>query len=312
MRTAPVCKRAPAAAGRGPLGHKRNTKRSVVISGVNFTSTSPLTWLLVRSTLMCNKYCGRDGGRLWRAGTAGHVNDDGDDVAGSVGRGALADGALAGALDVVGATEVEVVDEVGGAPRSARFAAWPEWHAAAMSATATKAAANGRRLTPSIVGCAVMAPTLTPTCVWRATPQLVVALDEQFGEPVDAYVNGSQVWLRDDGPNGIALEWRLHPVAGYQRPPGVDTYSVFADTAVALATGAEPPAPLETLWDGLECFAAYADEVEPAGLAAAATASLGITPDAAGVVDHERIGNDWERSGRRISIVEALLEQLGR
>ena len=34
---------------------------------------------------------------------------------------------------------------------------------------------------------------LVPTCVWRATPELVVALDARFGEPVDAYVNGSQV-----------------------------------------------------------------------------------------------------------------------
>ena len=41
---------------------------------------------------------------------------------------------------------------------------------------------------------------LTPTCVWRASPELIVALDVRFGEPVDAYVNGSQVWLRDDGP----------------------------------------------------------------------------------------------------------------
>ena len=52
------------------------------------------------------------------------------------------------------------------------------------------------------------------TCVWRASPAVIVALDERFGEPVDAYVNGSQTWLRDDGPGGITLEWRLHPVAG--------------------------------------------------------------------------------------------------
>jgi hypothetical protein len=46
---------------------------------------------------------------------------------------------------------------------------------------------------------------LVPTCVWRATPSLVVALDDRFGEPVDAYVNGSQTWLRDDGPGGATL-----------------------------------------------------------------------------------------------------------
>src|SRR3954454_13135824 len=53
---------------------------------------------------------------------------------------------------------------------------------------------------------------LTPTCVWRISPQLVAALDERFGEPVDAYVNGSQTWLRDDGPAGVAVEGRGPPV----------------------------------------------------------------------------------------------------
>ncbi len=47
---------------------------------------------------------------------------------------------------------------------------------------------------------------LVSTCVWRTTPHLIVALDERFGEPVDAYVNGSQVWFRDDGPEGITLD----------------------------------------------------------------------------------------------------------
>ena len=154
-------------------------------------------------------------------------------------------------------------------------------------------------------------PLLTPACVWRATPALIVALDDRFGEPVDAYVNGSQVWLRDDGPGGVALEWRLHPVAGYQRPDGADTYSVFADTAHALATGGTPPAPLDALWEGLEAFAAYGDELEPATLATAAAESLGIPPDAAGVVDHQSVGDEWERTGGAVSIIEALLAQLG-
>src|SRR5580765_3352761 len=96
-----------------------------------------------------------------------------------------------------------------------------------------------------------------PTAVWRATPEVIVALDDRFGEPVDAYVNGSQVWLREDGPGGLVLEWRLHPVAGYRRPDGVGTYEIFSATALALATASAPPAPLDNLWDGLEVFAAY-------------------------------------------------------
>lgn len=78
---------------------------------------------------------------------------------------------------------------------------------------------------------------LTPSCVWLITPALVVALDERFGEPVDAYVNGSQTWLRDDGPGDVTIEWRLHPVAGYQRPEGLEAHELFSSVALAIGTG---------------------------------------------------------------------------
>ncbi|MGH9225817.1 MAG: hypothetical protein ACRD2W_18985 [Acidimicrobiales bacterium] len=153
---------------------------------------------------------------------------------------------------------------------------------------------------------------LVPTCVWRVSAELILALDDRFGPPHDAYVNGSQVWLRDDGPgDNVTIEWRLHPVAGYQRPASVGTYEVFETAADALAAGAAPPAPLDRLWDGLEAFAAYGDEVEPATLAAACAEALGRPPDAAGLADHDRIGDEWERTGGRVSIVAALIEQLG-
>jgi hypothetical protein len=152
---------------------------------------------------------------------------------------------------------------------------------------------------------------LVPTCVWRLTPELVVALDERFGEPVDAYVNGSQVWIRDDGPGGVTLEWRLHPVAGFERPPALSTHDLFPSVALSLATGETPVSAPASLWDGLEAFPAYDDvEVEPAPLAAAVTASLGIAPTASGLVDHTSIGDAWEAAEGRISIVNALLDQL--
>jgi hypothetical protein len=154
------------------------------------------------------------------------------------------------------------------------------------------------------------APVLTPTCVWRTTPELIVALDDRFGEPVDAYVNGSQVWLREDGPNEATVEWRLHPVARYRRPSGVGTYEVFSAVALAVATGGTPPAPPEELWEGLEAFPAYGDEVEPAVLAAAVTEALGLAPDASGLVDHAVIGDEWERTGGAVSIVAGLFRQL--
>ncbi len=153
-------------------------------------------------------------------------------------------------------------------------------------------------------------PNLVAAAVWRATPALVVALDDRFGEPVDAYVNGSQVWLREDGPGGATLEWRLHPVAGYRRPAGVGTYEVFSSVSLALATGATSPAPLEELWDGLEVFAAYGDPFEPAPLARAAAEALGLAPDASGLVDHGPIDEEWARTGGGVSIIADLLRQL--
>jgi hypothetical protein len=148
--------------------------------------------------------------------------------------------------------------------------------------------------------------------LWHLTADLLLAVDDAFGEPVDAYVNGAQVWLRDDGPAGEALEWRLHPVAGFQRPAAVDAHELLATVVYALRTGDEPPAPIDSLWEGLEAFPAYGDELEPAPLAAACTAAVGVTPDAYGVVDHDRIGDAWERSSGRTSIVTALFEQLER
>jgi hypothetical protein len=148
--------------------------------------------------------------------------------------------------------------------------------------------------------------------VWRATPAVVIALDDRFGEPVDAYVNGSQTWLRDDGPGEIAIEWRLHPVGGFERPASVGVHELFESVALALATGGDPAAPLDELWDGLEAFPAHADadEVEPAPLAAALAEALGIAPDASGLVDHAPIADAWEQSGRTVSIIDALVAQL--
>jgi hypothetical protein len=156
------------------------------------------------------------------------------------------------------------------------------------------------------------------TAVWRVSPALVLALDERLGTPVDSYVNGSQTWLLANGPAEVLLEWRLHPVAGYRTPKGVSHYDVFEAVVAALSSGADPGAlvlgaetkPLTGLWDGLECFAAYGDDVEPQPLAAAATDALGIAPDAAGLVDHQAIGDEWERARGNVSIVALLLRAL--
>jgi hypothetical protein len=150
----------------------------------------------------------------------------------------------------------------------------------------------------------------TPSCVWRISPELVVALDDRFSIPTDAYVNGSQVWLRDDGPRDATLEWRLHPVAGYRRPKGLATEDVFELTALAIRDAQEPALPVAQLWDGLEAFPGFGDEMEPAELAAACTASLGLAPDSYGLVEHESIGDRWEATEGKVSVIDALFEQL--
>lgn len=150
----------------------------------------------------------------------------------------------------------------------------------------------------------------TPTCVWRVSPELLAAIDEQLGEPVDSYVNGSQTWFREQGPDEVVIEWRLHPVAGFERPAGLGVYDLLPAVIGALERGADPPAPLDRLWDGLEAFPAYDEQLEPAMLVSIATETIGLPPDAHGLVDHARIGDDWERAKGGISIVDALLSQL--
>jgi len=151
--------------------------------------------------------------------------------------------------------------------------------------------------------------TLTPACVWRIDPDLVRALDERLGPPLDSYVNGTQTWLTDDGPADTTIEWRLHPVAAYEPPAGLSHYDVW-DQAVASVGAGNGPVQPDALWDGLECFPAYGDEMEPATLATAAAERLGRPPDASGLVDHGRIGDEWERTKGRTSLVAMLLEEL--
>jgi hypothetical protein len=139
-----------------------------------------------------------------------------------------------------------------------------------------------------------------------------------LGLPIDSYVNGSQTWLVDNGPGAITLEWRLHPVAGYRAASGVSHYDLWETVVAALANGADPDGiplgtehrPLGSLWDGLECFAAYGDDVEPAPLARAAGDAVGRPPAAAGLVDHDRIGTEWEHAHGTTSIVDMLLAEL--
>ena len=158
----------------------------------------------------------------------------------------------------------------------------------------------------------------SPAAVWPLSASLVLALDDRLGPPVDGYVNGTQTWLTDDGPGGATLEWRLHPVASYDPPRHVSHHDLWDVLVSALRAGApvdalplgNGPRPLASLWEGLECFPAYGEDVEPAVLARAATETLGVPPATAGLVDHTRVGDAWERSRRSTSLVGMLLDEL--
>jgi len=158
----------------------------------------------------------------------------------------------------------------------------------------------------------------TATCIWRVDAELVLALDDHLGPPVDSYLNGSQTWITNDGPGGVELEWRLHPVAGYRLPRDLSHYDLWEQVVAALTVAGDPdslslgaePRTLRSLWDGLECFAAYGDDLEPSPLAQAATAALGRAPDASGLVDHEAIGTAWEHAKGATSIVEMVFAEL--
>ncbi len=156
------------------------------------------------------------------------------------------------------------------------------------------------------------------TTLWPISAAVITALDEHLGSPVDCYVNGSQTWLTPDGPNEIMLEWRLHPVGGYTTPAGMSHYEVFETVVAAIAVGADIDAlslgtesrPLEALWTGLECFAAYGDPLNTTQLAEHATTALGLSPAYQGLVDHQRVGEAWERSQRATDLYELVKAEL--
>ena len=161
----------------------------------------------------------------------------------------------------------------------------------------------------------------TPTCVYRVDPALIESLDACLGPPLDSYVRGWQVWLEHNGPEGERLEWRLHPPARFRMPRGVNAHDLFDIVLQGLADAANPAdglfaagrerRSLAQTWEVLEVFPADGDDVAPEALAAAAATALGgRSPDACGVVDHDRLGDLWKGRHGDFSVGSALLQAL--
>ncbi|MDP8969270.1 MAG: hypothetical protein M3N52_01935 [Actinomycetota bacterium] len=161
----------------------------------------------------------------------------------------------------------------------------------------------------------------TPTCVYRVDPELIELLDACLGPPLDSYVRGWQVWLEPNGPGGATLEWRLHPPARFRMPSGVDPHDLFDDVLQALADADDPAGDALTtgrerrtlgqIWEALEVFPAFGDPVGPGELVDAVSGVLrGRRPDAAGLVDHDRLGDLWKGRRGDFSVGRLLLERL--
>ncbi|QBI19422.1 hypothetical protein ER308_07560 [Egibacter rhizosphaerae] len=159
-----------------------------------------------------------------------------------------------------------------------------------------------------------------PTCVYRVDAALIERLDERLGPPLDSYVRGWQVWLEPHGPQGETLEWRLHPPARFRMPRGVDPHDLFEVVLQGLAAVGDPDDEafaageearrLTEIWEVLEVWPTFGDELAPELVAGAATRALGRPPDAAGHADHARLGDQFKGRRGDFSVGVALLEQL--
>jgi len=156
-----------------------------------------------------------------------------------------------------------------------------------------------------------------PTCAYRVDASLIDLLDARLGPPLDSYVRGWQVWLEPNGPGGATLEWRLHPPAGFRMPRDVDPHDLFdvvlqglAEPGEDFAAGGERRTPGD-IWEALEVFPAYGDDLTPEALVEAVTEALGgRRPDVAGHADHARLGDLWKGKRGDFSVGRVLLETL--
>ncbi len=133
---------------------------------------------------------------------------------------------------------------------------------------------------------------------WQIRPELILAIEAAFGPPIDSYVNGAQVWLEDD------IEYRLHPVSGFQLPSGISHHDLWDEvTAPTSALSAN------SFWDAFEAIP-LEQGADPANLARHVGDRLNLEPDRYGLIDRERINEEWAAAQGAISIGARVLAQL--
>lgn len=150
-------------------------------------------------------------------------------------------------------------------------------------------------------------------CVFQVDRELLDALDERFGPPVDSYVFGFQVWL-EASSTGVELEYRLHPSAGFDLPSGVHPEElwdeVITQTGRAEFLLAGERRRIDELWSLLEVYPPFGDEAHPQEVREWAESALGRKAHASGYVDHGRLGKEWERRPGRFDLAGAILSSL--
>lgn len=132
-------------------------------------------------------------------------------------------------------------------------------------------------------------------------PDLLKHLNDTFGEPVDSYWNGSHTWFTEE--DDLLVEWRMHPVTGFVTPEASRPEELFT---MAIEDEVDPL----HYWEGLEVFPVDEHTYDETTFSQYCEEKLGIAPDLCGLVDHETIGNAYERTQGKVSIVQMLLDQL--
>ncbi len=159
----------------------------------------------------------------------------------------------------------------------------------------------------------------TPVAIFDVDTTLIEALESALGPPIDSYLMGWQVWLVDaEEPQGLTLEYRLHPPAGFEMPAGFDHHDLWDAVVTQLAEGADrvtlaqDTRALGEIWDLLEVYAAFYDDAPSADdIRRRAEEALGVACGAFGEVDHERLGGRWRRQRHQFDLPNALREALG-
>lgn len=160
----------------------------------------------------------------------------------------------------------------------------------------------------------------TPVAIVDVDRALLEALEEAFGPPIDSYLMGWQVWLVDTEIAGadVTLEYRLHPPAGFAQPHGLDHHDLWTEVIVQLADGdgeqltlGDEQRRLTEVFDLLEVYPAFGEDLSARDVAGHVESSLGRAPRAAGDVDHERLGGRWKRQRHDFDLPNALRAALG-